>query len=516
MKYLLYARKSTESEDRQAMSIESQETELLKMAQSLGFRIDKVYKESMSAKQVGRPIFNEMLRYIEKNKGCIVLAWKVDRLTRNIFDGAKIIELLEKGNIKEIRTIDKVIVDNPIDKFMLSIDFGVGKKYSDDLSVNVKRGNKTKLEKGGWPGIAPLGYLNDKLDKTIVVDEERAPYIRQAFELYATGAYSVMDIATKLYENGFRTRAGKKVHKSKIHKILSDPFYVGLMVRNGKYYQGRHEPEVPQQLFEKVQDALFRRIPTKRQTLFFPLRGYLKCGGCGCAFTASRKNGHDYYYCTNGKGRCEEHRSYMRAENVEAIVATQFIEIQFDEELIEMAYLANKEKGARNEIYQEANRETIVKQLEFVARKESKLLDSHLSELITTEVFEAKTKELQNEKELLGSQLRKIGQKTEGGLATLEQIKEVFLTANKAKEEFLNAEDEQKSKVLEKILWNLEIRNKKMASASFKMPYEALKKSPKNGDFSEMLGRKGSNLRMVGPEPTALPLGYSPIFTLPS
>lgn len=488
MKYILYARKSTESEDRQAMSIESQETELLKMANGLGFHIDKTYKESMSAKQAGRPVFREMLEYISKNKDCIVFAWKVDRLTRNIFDGSQIIDLLEKGNIKEIRTIDKIIVDNPIDKFMLSIDFGVGKKYSDDLSVNVKRGNKTKLEKGGWPGIAPFGYLNDKLNKTIIVDEERSLYIRKTFELYATGGYSVMDIADILYTNGLRTRSGYKVHKSKIHTILSNPFYCGLMKRDGKLYQGRHEPEVPQELFEQVQDVLYRKIHTKKQRLDFHLRGYLKCGGCGCAFTASRKKGHDYYYCTNGRKLCEEHRSYMRAENVEAIVATSLTDIQFDEELIDLAYLAKKEKGMRDEIYQEASRETLTKRLELIARKESKLLDSHLSELITQEVYEAKMKELHNEREMINLQLQKVVSRTQGGLSTLEQVKEIFLTASKAKKEFLEATNDRKTKMLETLLWNLEIQDKEMASVSFKMPYEILKKSPKNGDFSMLLG----------------------------
>lgn len=138
MKYILYARKSTEQEERQTMSIESQVSELLSMAARQGFKVDKIYRESMSAKKIGRPIFNKMLEYVSKNKNCVILAWKVDRLTRNIFDGASIIDLLESGNIKEIRTIDKVIVDNPIDKFMLAIDFGVGKKYSDDLSVAIR------------------------------------------------------------------------------------------------------------------------------------------------------------------------------------------------------------------------------------------------------------------------------------------------------------------------------------------------------------------------------------------
>lgn len=269
MKYILYARKSTEQEERQSMSIELQENELLRMASSLGIVINKTYKESMSAKKVGRPVFNEMLEYIGKQKDCIVLAWKVDRLTRNIFDGAKIVELLESGNIKEIRTIDKVIMDNPSDKFMLVMDFGVGKKYSDDLSVNVKRGNRAKLEKGGWPGMAPLGYLNEKLGKTIYLDKLRAPFIQKMFKLYAMGGYSLKDIANILYEQGFRSRTGKKVHKSKIHHMLTNPFYYGIMARNGKYYPGSHEQVISKQTFDDTQGVLFGKTHSKKQKLFF-------------------------------------------------------------------------------------------------------------------------------------------------------------------------------------------------------------------------------------------------------
>lgn len=489
MKCPLYARKSTEQEERQAMSIESQKNEMTRLAEKSGFRIEKTYEESMSAKQTGRPVFNEMLDAIGKNKDCILFAWKPDRLSRNIIDGGRLVELLERGCIKEIRTIDKVITDNPTDKFMLLLDFGVGKKYSDDLSVNVKRGNRTKLEQGGWPGIAPLGYLNDKLNKTIIIDEERAPYITKAFELYSVGGKSVMDIATTLYESGFRSRTGQKIHKSKIHTILSDPFYSGMMKRDGILYQGKHESIVSHELFEKVQDVLFRRIHTKMQTLFFPLRGYIKCGNCGCAFTASRKKGHDYYYCTNGKGQCEEHTRYMRSEKMETLISTVFDDIYFDEELIELAYLAHKERGKHDEVYKEASRETLVKKLEFVSRKESRLLESYLSELIPQDVYEAKMKELHNEKETLNAQLQKSDQNRGNGQCTLEHLKNVFLTASKAKSEFLNANDEQKAKVLETLLWNLEIQNGEMASVSYKMPYEILKKSPKNGDFEEMLGR---------------------------
>ncbi len=510
MKYIIYARKSTEQEERQAMSIESQEIELLRMAKRFDFKIDKTYKESMSAKKSGRPIFNKMIEYIEKQKDCVVLAWKVDRLTRNISDGAKITELLENGNIKEIRTIDKVIMDNPSDKFMLIMDFGVGKKYSDDLSVNVKRGNRTKLEKGGWPNMAPLGYVNNKANKTVDIDPQNVHFIKKAFDLYLTGSYSVKDIADILYQEGFRTKYGCKVHKSKIHKALSNPFYFGIMSRDGKYYQGNHEPIISKQIFDNAQNMLFGKTHSKKQKHFFPFRGFLRCKSCGCALTATIKKGHQYYYCTNGKGNCEEHRKYMRSEYLAKKVSGIFDDIKFDEGIIELAYLAKKEKTKNNENYQENAKENITKQLELIARKETKLLDNQLNDLITDEVYKSKLEELNKEKVVLENELRKINQSTNGGLDTLEQVKEIFLTANKAKKDFLNADPNRQRTILEKLLWNLEIKDKEIAYASYKMPYEALKKSPKNGDFSSLLGWRDSNPRIPGPKPGALPLGHTP------
>ena len=149
MKYIIYCRKSTESEDRQVLSIDSQETELLAMAKANDWYISNTYKESKTAKEPGRPVFNEMLSFIEKSKDdyCI-LAWNLDRLARNTMDGGMIIWFMDRGFIKEIKTPSKLYGNNADDKLMMGFMFGIAKKYVDDLSVNVKRGNKAKLEKG--------------------------------------------------------------------------------------------------------------------------------------------------------------------------------------------------------------------------------------------------------------------------------------------------------------------------------------------------------------------------------
>ncbi|HLM84296.1 MAG TPA: recombinase family protein [Candidatus Bathyarchaeia archaeon] len=488
MKYILYARKSSESEDRQALSIDSQISELLKLAEREDRKVDNIFKESMSAKKMGRPIFNEMLEYISKQKDCVILSWKVDRLTRNIFDGAKIIELLENGNIKEIRTIDKVIMDNPTDKFMLSIDFGVGKKYSDDLSVNVKRGNRAKLEKGEWPSLAPFGYLNEKINKTIIPDPERAKFVSRIFQLYVLGTRSLEVIANILYKEGLRTESGGKVGKSTIHRVLVNPFYYGVMLRDGKYYQGKHETIITKQLFDQAQDILLGKNHSKKQKHFFPYRGFMTCASCGCALTADKKKGHTYYYCTNGKGKCEQHKKYLRSEEIDKLIANALGNLKFDSKLIQISYLAAKEKLAMRKDNLEDIIGTIEKQLKTNAERQSKLLDRHLDNLVSEDAYKAKLKELEKDKIDLENELKRI-QKSGKGNFTFEPVKSVFLAGNKAKKDFLKAKDDGKRHLLEILFSNLSMESGNLASISFKMPYQLLANAPKNGDFNAMLGR---------------------------
>lgn len=488
MKYILYARKSSESEDRQALSIDSQISELLKLAEREDRKVDKIFKESMSAKKIGRPIFNEMLEYIEKQKDCVVFAWKVDRLTRNIFDGAKIIELLENGNIKEIRTIDKVIVDNPIDKFMLSIDFGVGKKYSDDLSVNVKRGNRAKLEKGEWPSFAPFGYLNEKISKTIIIDPEREKFVRKMFQLYATGTRSLKTIQNILYKEGLRSLGGRKVGKSTIHRVLQNPFYYGVMLRDGKYYHGKHEPIISKQLFDQAQDVLLGKLHSKKQKHFFAYRGFMTCSVCGCALTADKKKGHTYYYCTNGKGNCEQRKKYLRSEKVDNLIADVLGKLKFDKEFIEISYLAAKEKLAKRKDNAEDIAGNIKKRLKMNAERQNKLLDRHLDNLVNEDAYKAKLKELEKDKINLESELLRI-QKSGRGSATFEPVKNIFLRGNKAKKDFLKAKDDGKRHLLEIMLSNLFVESGNLASIKYKMPYQLIANAPKNCSLDTMLGR---------------------------
>lgn len=123
MKYFLYARKSSESEDRQMLSIEAQILELREFAKRNNLEIVEVLTESMSAKQAGRPIFNKLIKELELNKANGIIAWHPDRLARNMYDGGKLIHLIDQGIIQDLKFPNFYFDKTANGKFNLSIAF---------------------------------------------------------------------------------------------------------------------------------------------------------------------------------------------------------------------------------------------------------------------------------------------------------------------------------------------------------------------------------------------------------
>ena len=219
LRYVLYARKSSESEDRQALSIQSQMYEMKEVAKREKLKIVKIFQESKSAKAPGRPIFGEMMKLIQSKKAEGILCWKIDRLARNPVDEGLIKWLLQNEVIKNIKTFERDYF--PEDNVVIaSIEFGMANEYIRALSRNVKRGLAEKVRRGEYPCKAPIGFINDHKARKLILDAERWQYIKRAFWLYSTGLYSVESISKKLYNEGFRSSTGKIVYHSGIHKIL--------------------------------------------------------------------------------------------------------------------------------------------------------------------------------------------------------------------------------------------------------------------------------------------------------
>ena len=315
-RYVIYVRKSSEQEERQALSIASQFRELEEYAAKEQLQIVASFEEARTARETGRTVFGEMLGLIEKGEADGILSWHPDRLARNAVDGGQIIHLLDCGKLKDLRFPTMTFDNSPNGKFMLQIAFGQSKYYTDALSENVKRGIRQKMQRGEWSWKAPTGYLNNPHTRNLDIDSEKAPIIREAFKLYATGDYTLDAIKDFLKTKGFRSRTNKVMAKASVQTMLQNPIHCGLMKVNGELHEGTFKPLISKELFDTCQEVMKNRGKTKhRRNQDFPFVGWLKCKECDCSITCQRQKGHHYYHCTKKKGACPT-AHYLREEKI--------------------------------------------------------------------------------------------------------------------------------------------------------------------------------------------------------
>lgn len=331
-KYCLYARKSSEDDERQALSIDSQIKEMLATAEREGIDIVEMRRESHSAKASGmRPVYNQLLVDIRAGLFNGILTWAPDRLSRNAGDLGGLVDLMDQGYLKEIRTHGQRFTNSPNEKFLLMILCSQAKLENDNRGINVKRGQRSKLEMGHRPCLAPLGYLNEKLvergKSRILMDPKRGPLVKEMFEKVASKFYTGRDIFEWAHEVKLTTRSGKRLTLSGIYRILSCPFYYGEFewpVGSGNWYKGGHEPLITKQTFERVRSNMVTPHRSKPGTKEFDFTRLIHCGSCGSGITAEEKfkrisdgsmKRYVYYHCTKFNNyECSE--PFIREEDL--------------------------------------------------------------------------------------------------------------------------------------------------------------------------------------------------------
>ena len=437
LKYFDYCRKSSEDEDRQMLSIDAQISELNVIARANGFVVADTFTESKSAKGPGREVFNDMLRRIERGEANAILTWKLDRLARNFDDGGRIIGMLQRGVIQEIRTFEKTYLpsDNVL---MIAVEFGMANQYIRDLSVNIRRGIREKIRRGVFHGRAPLGYYNEPRLRTIEPDPEVFPKMKRVLEMFATGNYSLTAIQREFTTAGILGRESKKpMPLSSIGNLLRCPFYYGVFLHKGELHQGIHAPMISKRTFDEIQAALVAigKPRKKRGDKGFLFLNFATCATCGHCITGERhtkRSGRRYHYY-----RCSYKNKQPHSDDRSLIREEQFAEeVKRNAALVAIPDIWKERFLAQIELWQ--NDEAQVRQrhvdrirfeLADIKSKTDRLNTAFTEGGLELSEFKGLKNPLIVQKAELEQQLAKI---EKGEVSPIEPLKNLILEANKA------------------------------------------------------------------------------------
>ncbi len=500
---VIYARVSSKDQEREGFSIPAQQRLLRSYAESNNLHVVHEYIDVETAKRTGRTNFAKMLTWLQRNRATcrVILVEKTDRLYRNLKDWVTIDELdLEIHLVKE----GVVLSDDSrsTEKFMHGIRVLMAKNYIDNLSEEARKGQKEKARQGIWPSSAPLGYRNTVREdgkKVVEPDPEKAPIVQKAFEWAASGDYSMAVLTRKLRGAGLTSRRSKRpIHKSVVHHMLRNPFYMGEFDWAGERYQGIHVPLVSRETWKRVQDALDSRYQKQRDTARadeFAFVGLVTCGHCGCTLTAEiKKERYIYYHCTGFKGKCPE--PYVREEVLEEHFTRALRAIALDEEVVDWlieALRSSQEDQAR--FHREA-----IERLEAECARLQRRLDAmyvdKLDGLIDTATYkrnaEAWREELRRHRRSIARHEDAHRNYTEEGIRLLD-------LARRASDLFEKQPPQEKRRLLHYVLSNSSWANGKL-EVEYRKPFDLLAEWRSTGDSDPPSGKDpgGGASDMVG------------------
>lgn len=467
---VIYARVSTKEQAEEGYSIPAQLKALETFCATEQLRIAETFVETESAGRTGRKAFGQMLAYLSEHPEVrTVVAHKQDRLYRNFADKG----MLEDALGIRTRYVVGDLGDGPEGELVRDVNLAVSKWYLRNLSQEVAKGMQEKAEQGGWPFRAPVGYLNDRNTRRLIVDPDMAPLVVYAFERYATGLVSLQQLADELTGRGMRSRDGHRMHLTPLSGMLANPIYTGVVRYKGMSYPGTHEPLVSVALFERVQAQRDpNRIRNRGRRHVYALRDYMTCDVCGCKVTAQRQKGHVYYHCTHGKGKdaCDQRR-YTREEELVGQVEEVLSRIAISPAVVEALVEAARERDGKHSGEADQERARLMRQADGVRARQGALLDKLLDGTITDDAYRSKDAQLQEE---LGTFELRLSRLDAAPSETFTQVEKLASVAAGAWVSFAEGSDELRREVLATVLSNLTVRDGRIASYQYKDPFGVL------------------------------------------
>lgn len=468
---VIYTRVSTDEQRQEGYSLPAQLEAAEDFAARNNLRVVARFEEAESAAKTGRPEFGRMLRFfVDHQQVRTVVVHKLDRLARNFRDLADIEDLGVR-----IRCVSGDAPEGPAGSLYRDINMAFARNYSINLSHEVTKGQREKAKQGGWLTRAPVGYLNDKANRRLVVDPIMGPLVQDAFRRYATGLVSISALGDEMYAAGLRNLRGGRVARASLHAALKNPVYCGKVCYRDEIFPGMHEPLVTMELFEAVQAAMLpNRTNNAQKKHIYALRDFLTCKECGCKITAGSAKGHVYYRCSHGKGRgsCGQ-SAYIREEALVDQIARILDRIAIPDPVVQALLDEVELDEATRNARTDAKRVAIERALTKNEHRRSILVDLRLDGEIDEETYSRKHSDLQEESSTLLLQLRELEIPKSD---TFLQVERLLRAGAGAAFAFKNGSDAQKREVLSTVLCYLHVEDRNIASYQYKRPFDALQR----------------------------------------
>ena len=500
MKALLLARVSSKEQE-EGQSIPAQDRRLREYAERKGLIVEEVFKITESSTKNTRKEFEKILERIRKSREIVALvADTIDRVQRS-FKESVVLDNLRKDGKVEIHFMREGLILNlrSNSSDILRWDMGVmfARSYVLQLSDNIKRSKEQAAKRGVWMGLAPTGYVhvtNDKGEKTILLDPDRAPFIRKLFEMYATGNHSLQTLKTAAIEMGLRTKKGEPLAISQINKILKKPFYCGMMDTKYGIVEHCYEPLISQALFQQVQDVIngFHKKPHKTAIKPFIFKGLISCSTCGCGVTPEiHKGRYVYYSCTNAKKICK--RVYVKEEELVKTLSEYLDQIALSEEQIASITKYLKEIHESENQFHGESLTSLQKERDKIQKRLSQIYDDKLDGLIDEKLYLEKVREYKKRQIEIAEEMKNHEKADQNFYVTANMVMNL---AARAREIFESSEVDEKRELLNLVFQNLKLEGKKMLT-EVREPFSTMigyKDYPTNWRWRELNSRPEQTL----------------------
>lgn len=435
------------------VSLQEQKEAIVRYAEKHDLNIVQWFEELETAAKQGRPLFSRMMKLLRSGKSAGVIIHKIDRSARNLKDWAALGDLIDEG-VDVHFAHESLDMDTRGGRLAADIQAVIASDYIRNLREEAIKGLYGRLKQGIYPFAAPIGYDNKGGGQVKPINPIQGPLVRKAFQLYASGKYTLEALTKVMNELGLRNSNGNILTLNSLSLILNNPYYAGVIKVKGKTFEGKHDALIPPELFAKTQNILRGKTNTRLVKHDFLFRKLVKCADCSYSLIGEKQKGHVYYRCQTKECPTKT----VREELIEKALVKTLEDIQLNH--IEEKTLNELLKDAQIKWTSNHNEveDSLKMQQSKISQKLDKLTDAFIDNIINKDQFEDK-------KEKLLVELQGFKNKT---LNLSDQKEAIFKKASKfleliksSKNSYLNGINEEKRKIIQSITSNFAIQGRK-------------------------------------------------------